>query len=77
MRTCTYRITVEGEFDDVTASMFRDLTVEAHTGCTSLLTTEVDQAGLNGVLDRLRLIGAVLVSLDRAAPSGARDPGER
>lgn len=76
MHTCTYRITVEGEFDDVTAAMFRDLTVEACAGHTSLLTTEVDQAGLNGVLDRLRLIGASLVSLDRAAPSGALDSRE-
>lgn len=76
MHTCTYRITVEGEFDDVTASMFRDLTVEAGSGRTSLVTADVDQAGLNGVLDRLRLIGAVLVSLDRAASSGAFDARE-
>jgi len=77
MHTCTYRITVEGEFDDVTASMFRDLALSTGNGCTSLVTDDVDQAGLNGVLDRLRLIGASLVSLDRAAPSGALDPGER
>ena len=76
MHTCTYRITVEGEFDDVTAAMFRDLTVESGAGHTSLLTRGVDQAGLNGVLDRLRLIGASLVSLDRAAPSGALDSRE-
>ena len=76
MHTCAYRITVEGEFDDVTASMFRDLAVSKGHGSTSLVTKAVDQAGLNGVLDRLRLIGASLVSLDRAAGSSGVDARE-
>ncbi|MEN9645553.1 MAG: hypothetical protein RL238_2222 [Actinomycetota bacterium] len=76
MHTSTYRITVEGEFDTVTASMFDDLSISTGAGRTSLITAEVDQAGLNGVLDRLRFIGAALVSLDRPAGSGALDTRE-
>lgn len=76
MITSTYRITVEGEFDEVTTSMFRDLEIDCGAGRTSLRTREVDQAGLNGVLDRLRMIGAVLVSLDRGSGSGRGDTRE-
>jgi hypothetical protein len=77
MHTASYRITVEGEFDDMTAAMFRDVVLTRGRGQTSLCTAEVDQAALNGVLDRLRMIGAVLVSLDRGTDSGRSDTRER
>jgi hypothetical protein len=66
LNTVSYCITIEGELDDVSAVAFPDLVVERLDGRTVLHTDAVDQAGLNGVLDRLRMIGAVLVGLERA-----------
>lgn len=65
MTTDAYCITIEGELDDVAAAAFPDLHVERQRGATTLRTGLLDQAGLNGVLDRLRMIGAVLVALQR------------
>jgi hypothetical protein len=63
---CTYRIVVEGEFDDLTAAAFPDLACVCEDGMTVLQTDAVDQAALSGILDRLRSVGATLVSLGRA-----------
>jgi hypothetical protein len=63
--TSTYRIVVEAEFDDLTMAAFDDLSVERAEGVTVLETRQIDQAALDGVLDRLRLIGARLVELRR------------
>jgi hypothetical protein len=60
-----YVVIVDGEFDDGTAASFGDLGVERGSGRTTLRTGPIDQAALNGVLDRLRLVGAVLVMVDR------------
>jgi hypothetical protein len=61
-----YRIVVEGEMDDLTAAAFCDLRLVSDHGTTVMWTTAVDQAALNGILDRLRAVGAVLVGLERS-----------
>lgn len=61
-----FRIVVEGEWDGLTASAFPDLRLERAGGATVLSTGGIDQAALDGILDRLRAVGAVLVSLDRS-----------
>lgn len=66
MIVCTYRIVVEGEFDDLTAAAFPDLDCTCAEGMTVLQTDAVDQAALGGILDRLRSVGATLVSLGRS-----------
>ena len=66
MTDSAYRITIEGELDDLSTSVFPDVAVERCSGSTVLQTTTLDQAALNGVLDRLRLIGAALVEVRRA-----------
>ena len=65
MATVSYCITIEGELDDASAASFPELAVQRGNGRTVLRTGALDQAGLNGVLDRLRMIGAVLVGLER------------
>jgi len=60
-----YSIVIEGELDALAAHAFDDVALERSDGRTRLQTAEVDQAGLNGVLDRLRAIGAVLHNVDR------------
>lgn len=62
-----YRITIEGEFDEVTAGAFPDVEVRRGDGVTVLATGVVDQPALNGLLDRLRQVGAALVALERDA----------
>jgi hypothetical protein len=71
MMLSAYVVIVDGEFDDGTAASFDDLSVERGGGRTTLLTGPIDQAALNGVLDRLRLVGAVLVTVDRLPQSEA------
>ncbi len=66
MTDSAYRITIEGELDDLSTSVFPDVAVERYSGSTVLQTSPLDQAALNGVLDRLRLIGAALVEVRRA-----------
>jgi hypothetical protein len=62
----TYRIVVEGELDELTAVAFSDLRMVCDHGMTVMWAEAVDQAALNGILDRLRAVGAVLVALDRS-----------
>ena len=66
MTNSAYRITIEGELDDLATAAFPDLTVERASGATVLRTDLLDQAALNGVLDRLRLIGASLIEVRRS-----------
>jgi hypothetical protein len=66
-----YIIVVDGEFDDGTAAAFGDLRVDRGVGRTTIRTGAIDQSGLNGVLDRLRLVGATLVTVERLPRSEA------
>jgi hypothetical protein len=66
-----YTIVVDGEFDAGTAAAFADLRVDRGDGRTTLHTGAIDQSALNGVLDRLRLVGAVLLTVDRLPHSEA------
>jgi len=61
----SYRVIVEGEFDDVTAAGFPDVGLQRANGRTTLISEPMDQQGLNGLLDRLRQLGVGLLSLDR------------
>lgn len=72
MADVAYRITIEGEIDDLTADAFPDVQVWRGDGITVLATGPVDQPALNGLLDRLRQVGASLVALERDA--GALHP---
>ncbi len=66
MISSTYRVIVEGELDELTAAAFSDLPIVCTGGLTVMSTGVVDQAALNGILDRLRAVGAVLVGLERS-----------
>lgn len=66
MSEVAYRITIEGEVDDLTASAFPDVDLERSRGVTVLATSPVDQSALHGLLDRLRQLGVALVALERA-----------
>ena len=59
-----YRIIVSGSLGELTRQAFDDLCVERN-GTDTGLTGELDQAGLFGVLNRIRDFGLELMALSR------------
>ena len=59
-----YRIIVSGTLGELTRQVFDDLCVESD-GADTGLTGELDQAGLFGVLNRIRDFGLELMALSR------------
>ena len=59
-----YRIIVSGTLGDLTSQVFEDLCVEPN-GANTGLSGELDQAGLFGVLNRIRDFGLELMALSR------------
>ena len=59
-----YRIIVSGTLGELTRQVFEDLYVESD-GANTGLSGELDQAGLFGVLNRIRDFGLELMALSR------------
>ena len=59
-----YRIVVSGRLGKFTREIFEDLCVD-YDGPNTGLTGDLDQAALNGVLNRLMAFGIELVALSR------------
>lgn len=60
----TYEFRIAGHLDARWSAWFADLTIVWHADGTCTLTGEVaDQAQLHGILNRLRDMGAILLSL--------------
>ena len=59
-----YRVVVRGRLSQRLTSAFDGLCVESDDGKTTLSGCYLDQAQLNGLLDRLRALGIELVSLN-------------
>lgn len=74
---CRYEIRVEGHLDDRWSAWLGGLAIAGATdGTTLIVAPAIDQAGLHGLLHRVRDAGLRLVSVTRADPgpdSGA-DP---
>ena len=64
MPTHRYRITVSGALGSVGREVFGDLRVDGD-GTTTVLTGDLDEAALYGVLDRILVLGLELVELSR------------
>jgi hypothetical protein len=63
-----YRLVVEGELGPRYASAFEGMRVEHSEGNTILVGEVLDQAHLQGLLDRVGRLGLTLVSVTRAEP---------
>ena len=61
----TYKILVEGHLDEEWAAWFDDFEIRADGPATALLGHVVDQAGLHGLLARLRDLGIPLLEVQR------------
>ena len=65
-----YRITVSGALGEVGREVLADLKIEPYEA-TTVLTGDLDEAALYGVLNRLLVLGLELVELKRSpAPDG-------
>ena len=77
MGTHRYRITVAGALRGTGREVFADFAIEAN-GATTVLSGDLDDAGLSGMLDRLQTLGLELLELvrnpgpasDGSAPDG-------
>jgi hypothetical protein len=66
-----YEIRVAGELDEATAAAFAGLDV-AVRGAVTVITGELDQAGLHGLLERIRSLDLELVEARRCRrPAGS------
>jgi hypothetical protein len=72
-----YEVRVEGHLDERWSIWFDDLTLTVEDdGTTTLRGDVVDQAGLHGLLAKVRDLGAVLLSVRTVdAPFRAEPPG--
>ena len=71
-----YEVTIMGEPGHVLRGVFSDVTVRRASGVT-VLSADLDQAGLHGLLARVADLGIELVGVRRAAAStrpGGRAP---
>jgi hypothetical protein len=60
---CDYRIVVEGELSDDASRAFQGMSLTREAGRTVLLGSMLDQAHLQGVLQRISDLGLTLLSL--------------
>jgi hypothetical protein len=58
-----YRIVVRGELSERLATAFEGMQMEAEGGHT-ILTGEIDQPHVHGILDRIAALGLKLVSVE-------------
>ncbi len=71
MPTYRYRITVSGALGEVGHEVFGDLRVDGDGGGTNtVLTGDLDEAALYGVLDRILVLGLEIVELSRLPGRG-------
>jgi hypothetical protein len=67
-----YELVVRGEFSDVIRVQFSDVGIRTVGGNTHLLTGELDQAGLYGLIGRIESLVMVMLSV---AQLGLEDVG--
>ena len=70
--THRYRVTVAGALGGTGREVFADFAIEAN-GATTVLTGELDDTGLYGMLDRIQMLGVELLELQR--PMGPAHDG--
>jgi hypothetical protein len=71
MRTHRYRITISGGLGTTCREAFGNFLIESN-GAHTMLTGNLDQAGLYGALDRIQSLGLELVGLNRLPDDAGR-----
>jgi hypothetical protein len=68
-----YEIRIKGHLDDRRAAWFEGLSVTREKNGNTLLTGQVDQAALYGMLRKVRDLGMPLLSVTRVTRAQAED----
>jgi hypothetical protein len=71
-----YEIVVRGEFSDVMRAQFCDVQILTVEGNTHLLTEELDQAGLYGLISRIESLVMVMLSVAQLGLGDIGCPGQ-
>ena len=67
--TSGYQVRTKGRISDRLADLFEGMTLVQEVGGTTLICCpDIDQAGLHGVLARVRDLGLPLISVTRLGP---------
>jgi hypothetical protein len=64
----SFEIRVRGDWTPAVAEQFADAATRIDPDCV-VLTAELDQAGLHGLLERVRVLGLELVDVRRSRPA--------
>jgi hypothetical protein len=72
--TARYELVVRGEFSDVIRAQFCDVGIQMVEGNTHLLTGELDQAGLYGLIGRIESLVLVMLSMTPVDLGGVGSP---
>ena len=75
MHPYSYQITISGDLGDVGREAFSDFKIEP-CEATTVLTSDLDEAALYGVLNRLLVLGLELVELKRSPDPDGLTRGE-
>jgi hypothetical protein len=70
----TFEIRVRGDWTPTVAEQFADACARVGPDCV-VLTADLDQAGLHGLLERVRVFGLELVDVRRSRPARRRSSG--
>jgi hypothetical protein len=70
VRNHRYRITISGDLGETGREAFSDFSIEFN-GAWTVLTGDLDQAGLYGALNRIQSLGLELVELSRLADAAS------
>ena len=68
MAKVTYEVRVVGAVGSAAREAFADLTVDVEPAAT-VLSGDLDQAALHGLIERIRSLGLELVDIRRTRPS--------
>jgi hypothetical protein len=75
MPRVTYEVRVLGDLRQVDAEAFADFTITTDSRVT-VISGEMDQASLHGLIERVRTLGLELVEIRRSRPAAASRPSE-
>ncbi len=74
----TYQIRVEGQVDGLWEEWFEGMRIDYKNDAETILLGELkDQTALHGVLDRIRDLGLVLISVERIDGSQSSPPARQ
>ncbi len=70
-----YHVCIEGHLDERWQRWFEDLEISLHSEGVTVISGAMDQATLHGVLNRIRNLNLVLISVQRTVTNNVSNEG--